>query len=183
MENNIYQRTLEFRTGLDVDGVLSNFAQALIDKANEIGLGEHFPKSWRDIDNWFFSDKIPEVFELIKYDEQFWLDIEPLTSPDKILFKPVAYVTARPIPSEITKRWLDKHGFPDAPVYTVDTPEEKLQILKDIGIDIFVDDKGETILDLNENGITGILFNQPHNRNFNGRCMRADCLSELFQIG
>ena len=149
---------------LDCDGVLSNFSQALIEKANEMGLGEFFPKSWMDIDSWDFSPKFSEVWKVIEKDEGFWLGIEPFKDTHgKVDFTPIAYVTARPVPSSTTRFWLRANGFPDAPVHTVHPNASKLDILRDIGVDLFVDDKPETVEELNDNGLLCLMFSRPHN--------------------
>ena len=74
-----------------------------------------------------------------------------------------AYVTSRSIPSEVSAEWLHNHGFPNAPVITVGSGNSKLSALNELGIDLFVDDKAETIEEINEAGIIGLLRDRLYN--------------------
>jgi uncharacterized HAD superfamily protein len=61
------------------------------------------------------------------------------------------YVTARSqAPNGATQKWIFRHGFPAARVYRVDKSEEKLPVLRQENVDIFVEDKISTVKMLQE---------------------------------
>jgi hypothetical protein len=152
------------KIALDVDGVLANFTQAFCEFAHSIDATD-FPKTWRDCHDWDFGvgrERVMEVWNQIPDFKQFMLSLE--STPDsKLHFTPVAYVTARTVPSDVTKDWLTEHGFPDAPVYTVGYNQSKVQILKDLRVDVFVEDRVEAAVELNAAGIKCYLLNRPWN--------------------
>ena len=53
------------------------------------------------------------------------------------------------------------------PVYSVGVNESKVEVAKKSGVDIFVDDRFENFVELNNNGICTFLFDAPHNRRYN----------------
>ena len=166
--------------GLDVDGVISNFTEALINEAKEMGLGDRFPKSWEDVTDWHFSNDFEAVWKVIERNETFWLSIPAHEEVKEDLdFVPFCYVTARPIASNTTRFWIRQNGFPDAPVHTVAPNTSKLDILKDLGVTHFVDDKPETVEELNANGIVCYLYNRPSNKNYVTNFPRINSLKEI----
>lgn len=168
------------KIGLDVDGVLAIWPQAIIDKAATMGLAEHFPKNWRECHQWFFSDRIGDVWKVIHDDEAFWLSIPYfIDAKTTLFFEPHCYVTARSVRSEVTEEWLRRNGFPAAPVYTVGPTESKLPILTELGVDLFVDDKPETYDELNEAGLTTLLYDRPWNRRIRRRFPVIESFTEV----
>ncbi len=89
----------------DVDGVLADFTDGIINEANKLGFGNFFPSSPSDVSSWNICDKFLEVFDYVKYRDAFWLNLPVL---NKINFTPLAYLTARPCDSKVTKKWLEK---------------------------------------------------------------------------
>jgi hypothetical protein len=138
---------------LDVDGVIADFARAFIGKAKEMGLDffDH-PTEWRrrhlDGD---LQDAFSKPWPDIRGNESFWLErVQPI--PKAFVDFPVAcYVTARSqAPNGATQKWIFRHGFPAARVYRVDKSEEKLPVLRQENVDIFVEDKISTVKMLQE---------------------------------
>jgi len=164
------------RYALDIDGVLADFSGAWIKR-----LGVDKPRA----DHWLFSYKIDyEAWMAICEDETFWANLEPLCKPEDILFDPVCYVTARPIPKEWTEQWLEKNGFPCNEVIVIDSDHKgnhgsKVQILKDRNVEIYVDDKIEHFVEISNAGIFCYLFDQPYNRKYDVGRKRIKSLSEL----
>lgn len=170
------------RIGLDVDGLLSNFSQAVIERAKVMGMEEYFPKTWEDVSYWDMSDQFKEVMKDAWTDADFWLNIPPLTSPAKIKFKPYCYITSRHVPSTVTAVWLSANGFPKAPVITVRKPEDKIRYIKEHGIDLFVDDLYSTVRQLREAGFNALLYKAPYQRGHVDDCKdlpTIECLSEI----
>jgi 5'(3')-deoxyribonucleotidase len=156
------------KIGLDIDEVLADF----------IGhWTAHHKQEVPEI--WNFDRNINEKFELLKHDKDFWLSIPVKTKPEDIHFEPHCYITSRNIPKEWTEEWLDKNGFPTMPVYSVGHDQSKVEVAKASGIDIFVDDRYENFVELNQNKICCFLFDAKHNQRYNVGYKRIKSLTEL----
>lgn len=159
---------IEQKIGLDVDEVIADFMGAMMKK---------FPNKIKERSVYWNDPILKECFEQIIDDEDFWMNIEPLTND--LPFEPHCYITSRSISKEITQKWLDKNGFPKAPLYTLKAGESKVEAAKQSGCDIFVDDNYNYFLDLNRNGVCCYLFDAPHNRRYDVGYKRIKSLSEL----
>jgi len=111
--------------------------------------------------------------------EEFMLGLEPLIKPEDIPFEPHCYITSRRIKNEITEKWIDQNGFPTRPVYSVPANSSKIEVAKASGIDIFVDDRYENFVELNNAGICTYLFDAPHNQRYDVGHKRIYSLKEL----
>jgi len=147
---------------LDCDGVLANFSAGVIKRAKKMGLSQHFPKTYKEVSRWDVSGMFSHVMKDAWTDPEFWLDLPVLPGAEKLNFIPACYITSRAVPSEVTAKWLAKNGFPKAEVITVSKPEEKLQHLKDRGIDLLIDDYYVTIIQLLENDVNALLYKAPY---------------------
>jgi 5'(3')-deoxyribonucleotidase len=155
------------KIGLDIDEVLCNWLGDWTDEA---------PK------NWWFDRTIVEKFEKMRADDQldaFYLGLDPLISPDDIPFEPHCYITSRPVDTKVTEAWLDKHGFPARPVYTVGIDGTKVAIAMEQELDMFVDDGFHNFRDLNNAGICTFLMDAPHNERYDVGFKRIKSLKEL----
>jgi hypothetical protein len=157
------------RIGLDIDEMLADFVGALMKEFPAI---QNKPVYWNDASLSFW-------FEQIKTDQEFWLSVEPKHNPLELPFEPVAYITSRTIDTETTQMWLNAHGFPKAPVYTVGHGMSKVQACKDAKVDIFVDDSYSNFVELNKAGICTFLMDATHNRRYNVGYKRIKSLKEL----
>jgi len=161
------------KIGLDIDEVLAGFRKPWLERFNMEETGA----------TWFFDRKILQRFkemgETGELDDFYLNDIQPITLAKDMPFEPHCYVTSRPVSVEITEQWLDKHGFPSKPVYSVGMSQSKVKTLKDAGVDIFVDDKYENFVELNNNGIFTYLFTQPYNKKYEVGHMRIDSLHDI----
>jgi len=131
------------KIGLDIDGVISNLTGAWNNRYPEIDVN---PSTY------YFDKDIMSRFKKMKEDndlDNFYLDLEPLITADEILFEPHCYVTARPVDTEITKEWLAINGFPNRKVITVPTGTSKVDVMKEAGIEIFIDDYYGNFIELN----------------------------------
>jgi uncharacterized HAD superfamily protein len=153
------------KVALDVDGVICNFSQGVVERAKQLNI--EFLESWEDWEYWDGHDNFSKVMKEAWKDPNFWLNLEPL---NKINFTPYMYITSRPVPAEVTKQWLDKHGFPTAKVITVSKPEDKLQHLLDEKIDLLIDDLHSTVKTAIDNGIQAFLFHAPYQRGHENEC-------------
>lgn len=170
------------KIALDVDGVLANFGKAFKERCEIEGVAEYM-HNWDEQPYWHHPYNTGEVWGKVKEDYDFWFNIEPLVNPVEMPFEPVAYVTHRFI--DVTTDWIQANGFPCAPVYTVHPTETKVNILKEIGADIFVDDKYQNFQEVNDAQRRGeldticYLYDAPHNRKFDVGYRRIKSLDEL----
>jgi hypothetical protein len=121
-------------------------------------------------------------FDVLRNDnriDDFYLSLTPKVSPKDIPFEPHCYVTSRPVVSATTEKWLAMHGFPAVKVYTVGIGESKVDVIKNSGIDIFVDDRFENFVELNKAGICCYLYDAPHNQRYDVGFKRIKSLKEL----
>jgi uncharacterized HAD superfamily protein len=107
------------------------------------------------------------------------LNIPVKTPPSEIPFEPHCYITSRSIPKEWTEEWLAKNGFPSVPVYSIPHGASKVEVAKEAGIDIFVDDRYENFVELNRAGICCFLFEAKHNLRYDVGYKRIKSLKDL----
>lgn len=156
------------KIGLDIDEVLADWVghwTAYFDIKT--------PRSW------YFDRNIGEKFKELKDNKEFWLSIPVKENPDQIPFEPHCYITSRSVPIEWTIEWLDKNEFPAVPVYSVGFNESKVEVARESGIDIFVDDRFDTFAELNNAGICTYLYDAPHNQRYDVGHKRIKSLAEL----
>lgn len=159
------------KIGLDIDEVLADWVTPWVKYYNL-----EKPTSW------YFDRHIMKRFDEMRNRgelDSFYLSLEPKIHGSKVPFEPVCYITSRPVSSEVTYEWLDKHGFPARPVHTVAVGESKIEVAKQAGVEIFVDDRYENFREFNENGICCYLFDAPHNQRYNVGFKRIKSLDEL----
>ena len=160
----------------DIDGVVADTMAVFVRLARE-----HFGLTWLTKDDLRRYDlgaclKIDrEVLnELIcmTLDDEHTLQVPPMHGAAEVLTElarhgPLRFVTARIWPESIV-RWL-RQTLPDVDasrieVFATGLPEAKCDILKELKIRYFVEDRFETCELLSQNGIQPLLFDQPWNR-------------------
>jgi Uncharacterized conserved protein len=156
------------RIGLDIDDVVADCTGGLRKIFPEIKVSKY----------WSCPDFV-NAFSKVMHDDNFWSGLEPKIDPDSLPFEPKCYITSRPCSTEITQAWLDKHGFPKAPVHTVGLEGSKVEIAKKENLDIFVDDRYENFVELNKAGICTFLMNASHNERYPVGHKRLYSLNEL----
>lgn len=150
------------RIGLDIDGVLANFAAAVVARADSKGMADIFPDGAADAKFFDVSDGVNDVMGDAWTDPSFWAEVSPVTeSLPPWNFDPICYITARPVDSDVTDLWLATHGFPAAPVITVKDPSDKLIHAQSQGLDLFVDDHYLTVEMMLANDLNAVLFATP----------------------
>jgi 5'(3')-deoxyribonucleotidase len=156
------------KIGLDIDEVLADWVGHWTKHH-----GQELPEAWE------FDRHINKKFDSLKDDKDFWMSIPVKTSPKDIPFEPHCYITSRSIPREWTEEWLDKNGFPQVKVYSVGHGATKIDVAKESGIDIFVDDRFHNFVELNNAGICTFLFDALHNQRYDVGYKRIKSLKEL----
>lgn len=158
------------KIGLDIDDVLADFIPEFAKRFNL-----PIPTAWA----WTYNKS--ECFKQIQGKEldEFLLALPPKIDPSTIPFEPHCYITARNSPKEITEKWLEMHGFPCAPVISVGHDQSKVDVARGSGIDVFVDDRFDTFVELNNAGICTYLFDCTHNQRYDVGSKRIYSLNDL----
>lgn len=168
------------RIGLDIDGVVGDFTRSIFRELKKHGL---VPYDCIDdpelVTNWDFGPHYAKEFD------EYWNQLDPvehntlLYLMDKLdhpPFKPVAYVSARKVPASISSCWIKRVKLPKAPIYHT---ADKVEVLKKLKINLFVDDKPEHFRDINKAGIVCLLRDQPYNRDVEAGPYRIKSLDEV----
>ena len=162
--------------GLDIDGVLADFTR---------GWNKVYPDAAAMPDKYDYDPLMGQRFRQMKADgtlNDLFLGLDPLFDPSELPFNPIGYVTARPIDTAISEQWLKNVGFPTAKVITVPWGESKVDAMKEIGIELFIDDFYENFKELNEGGITTYLYSAPWNQEYDVGDLRLNSLKDILLL-
>lgn len=156
------------RIGLDIDDVLADWIGTFCRLS-----GFEIPKNWY----FGFPEKIKQLIdEGLNYSEVME-NLPVKTSPNSIPFEPVCYITNRGHTDvSVAEKWIAKNGFSQVPVIQT---TDKIKACKDMNVEIFVDDKYDTFVALNNAGIKCYLFDAPWNQRYNVGYHRIKSLKEL----
>lgn len=140
------------RIFLDIDDVIFKWQEAYAERFNT-----KVPKSWGN------SNLMKRRLMQLTKEKDYWLNLPVKNVPN---FTPNGFVSARGIPKSWTKESLKINNVPGrSNVHQVNWGESKLELLKNLKCDIFIDDKVSTFRELNKNGIFCLLMDAPHNQN------------------
>ncbi len=115
-------------------------------------------------DYWNGDYNMRENLELLKNDKDFWVNLPVKNIPS---FEVDYYVTARSIPIEWTQEAIQKNNLPKATIHTLPWNVSKIDTLKQLGVNIMIDDKYETFKECLNSGIFCYLMDAPHNKHYN----------------
>ena len=138
---------------LDLDGVIFDFNKAYEEKFNAT-LNPY----------WDGNYQMGEHLSELQKDKDFWVNLPVLNRPT---FEVDYYITSRSIPDEWTMESLQKNGLPCAPVKSVPWNESKLELLRELKVEVFVDDKFRNFKEATDAGIFCYLMDAPHNKYYN----------------
>lgn len=161
------------KIGIDIDGVLADFTTAW----NKI-----YPEISATPSSWYFDRKIDKRFNEMRENntlDEFYLGIPALIKSEDLPFEPHCYITSRPVPKEITEKWIDANGYPRRKVISLDIRQSKVQAAKDAGVEIFVDDSYDNFVELNKNGVFTYLYTAPWNTRYDVGHMRLNSLKDI----
>ena len=148
------------RIGIDIDECIADFTGAYSEKTGKPAKPIH----------WSYCDEMLDNFGKWTSDKTidgFYLNVQPLLKSEELGFEPICYITSRPVPTEITRQWIIKHGFPQKPIFTTSSSNEKVAVAREQGLDYFIDDNYETFIKMNKAGICCFLMDAPHNQKYN----------------
>ena len=111
---------------------------------------------------WCSSKAMKSRLAILSTEKEFWLNLTVKNRPD---FTPKGFVSARGISKSWTVESLKKHRIPGrSNVHQVHWGQSKIEVLKKLDCDLFIDDKYLTFKECHENGIFCLLMDAPHNR-------------------
>lgn len=163
------------KIGLDIDEVLCDWVGGWQDYFGKHNAIDQRPTSWNF--DYSITDKFKRTSPELLH--EIYINLPAKAKPADLGFEPHCYITSRSVPVELTKQWLQKNGFPTAQVYSVGLGKSKVEVAKESGIEIFVDDCYEHFIDLNKAGICCFLYDAPHNQRYNVGHKRIFSLNEL----
>lgn len=115
-------------------------------------------------DYWEGDYSMMENLNTLKDNKDWWINLPVKHFPS---FEVDYYVTARSIPIEWTQEAIQKNNLPKAKIYTLPWNACKIDTLKQLGIQIFIDDKYQTFKECLNSGIFCYLMDAPHNKHYN----------------
>lgn len=158
----------DIKVGLDIDGVLADMQWSLCWYKNV----EQFDPQYWD------CPKFHKLFKEVIDNKKFWVDaMRSYYEGSSLPFEPHCYITSRSIPPEWTQEWLDKNGYPKAPLYS--TFGSKVALAKQAGIDYFIDDSYDNFVELNNAGICTFLLTRSYNKRHDVGHKRINSLEEF----
>lgn len=141
------------RIYLDIDDVIFYWQESYAARFQT-----NVPKSWSK------SKLMSRRLNQLTAEKEYWLNLPVKNYPD---FQPNGFVSARGIPKTWTVESLKRNNIPGrSNVHQVNWGQSKVQLLKDLGCSIFIDDKYETFKECNKNGIFCLLMDAPHNKKY-----------------
>lgn len=145
--------------------ILPNIALDLDDTvADFIGAYKKHYNLQKETTNWYFSYKTAANLKELEKDKNFWINLPVLHRPD---FTPSFYISSREIPVAWSKEFLEKNNLPCREVYHVGYNESKVDKLKELEAQIFIDDKLENVIAAQKADIASFLIDNEHNKDFN----------------
>jgi hypothetical protein len=169
------------KIGIDIDGVLANFGEAVITAANSLWPGklplDFVPDNW-DYEGQLTKEEWKEVWVKIKTTEKFWMMLRPTDGAYELRTglddEEVYFITARAqtvgaSPLVQSSRWLKqqrlwpRYGY--STILTVSDSKYKKLLVQGLGLKYMLDDYAPTVKELNEiEGMHAFVLDQPWNR-------------------
>lgn len=98
----------------------------------------------------------------LRKDKQFWTELPMRHRPD---FRPKGFLSARSVPKAWSREFMKINNIPGrSNINHVPWNVSKVEKLRELKCDIFIDDKVETFEECHEAGIFCLLMDAPHNQ-------------------
>jgi hypothetical protein len=137
---------------LDIDDVIFDWQEGYSKRFNT-----------RITKNWSQANLMKKRLKILTKEKNFWLNLEIKNVPN---FKPKGFVSARGIPKSWTRESLKINNIPGrSNIHQVHWGQSKIDLLKYLKCDIFIDDRITTFRECHKNGIFCLLMDAPHNKN------------------
>ncbi len=183
--------------GLDIDGVVADFLSPfllLLEKRIDNGpISEETITDFRFKDHPLVTEEVvSDCMQTVSYDSSFWQNLSSLITPRdwqklenlsrrrQLVFVTHRYVRDTYDIHGITCDWLKMHGIREPVVHF--TNELKAELVQNLEIRLFMDDRHENCQDVAENTQAVVLMpHRPYNRSFiHPRVKKIQNFSELF---
>ncbi|WP_031517976.1 5' nucleotidase, NT5C type [Desulfofalx alkaliphila] len=175
--------------GCDLDGTICDNLPLLVDALNRYTGQKILPDNIPEYDVCKVYKITREEFnQLMSQVELNMIEGSPLIpGADKYLRLLAAakhqinIITARsPIYEEATRRWLNRHNLPYRGLYLLNS-HDKVDICKQLGVDLVVEDNYHNAVQLSKAGFDVILFDAPHNLNWPWEGRRCGRWEEVYR--
>jgi len=185
--------------GFDIDGVLADFITPFLRLLeSRTGAGPIDPESVTDPNfmhhPFLTMATVTECMEAASYDPDFWRALAPLPSPEqwraldglnrshRLVFITHRWVRDSYDIHQVTCDWLRSHGVAEPVVHF--TQDKKSVLVKELEIDLFVDDRHENCEDVATATHASVFMpHRPYNRVFNHpKVRRVQQLDEIFEF-
>lgn len=185
------------KIALDIDGVLADFVTPFLHRLEQrIGGPSIDPASITDPNfqhhPFLTREVIYDCMVDASYDPEFWRALKPLPSPQQwqslnqiSRSHEVVFITHRWLRdtydiNQVTCEWLRRHGFDDPVVHF--TQDLKSQLVKQMQVTLFVDDRHENCQDVATQTEAVVLMpHRPYNQSFDHpKVQRIQEIDELF---
>ena len=181
------------RIGVDIDGTIKDTRYAAIQVYNEVLNKQVKLEEVTD----FYLDKAYGLSP--REGARLWRKLEhriyslgvPLKGAAETLWKlqrrghEIYFITARPGMkhiTDVTKHWLQKHGFPYDPTRLRMSAQDKAKIARELGIQLFFEDAPKHLDRLVEVGIPTVIVDAVYNRNYPRDLPRISSWYEVFPL-
>lgn len=138
---------------LDIDDVVFKFQECFA-----LAYGTKPQKTW--VSSPLFYRRL----NALKQRKEFWLTLEMKHMPN---FQPKGFVSARSIPKSWTVESLRINKVPGrSNVHQVPWNHSKVELLRSLGCEIFIDDKYKTFKECHQAGLFCLLMDASHNQRY-----------------
>ncbi|MTI80259.1 MAG: hypothetical protein FH758_05155 [Firmicutes bacterium] len=176
--------------GCDLDGTVCDNLALLVDELNNF-TGDKI--KLEDISEYdvtkVYNITKEQFIQLMRQREEFIADKSPLIIEADTYLKKLAddkhkihIITARsPKLKAVTSSWLNHYGLPFHGLHLLDS-HDKVAICKSLGVDVMIEDNYNNAVQLAKAGINVILFDAPHNLNWNWEGERCSLWQEIYML-
>lgn len=185
------------RIGYDIDGVFADFTFAATTLARRLGLVD---AAWTCAEqkSWTFDFDVDPMWRAIENETNWWMTLPPMVEPfevervnESIREHDVYFITNRlnKVPygslhiEAQTRHWLEGLGVNVARTSVIATPKgSKGRVARALGVEVFVDDNVENLIELRENGVYPVRRIQEYNSATNDRLHGVPAVGSLAQF-